>query len=143
MNRPIRGYFAVKLTALDDHGLRSAYWSMYEAVARTLSSVEGFALHAPHRLTDPHAPAPDHLTPRDVYLLDRLHVTHADLVVACIELPSFGVGAELQIASDHGIPIVPFYYAQAGREPSRLILGMPGVGPSAGSSETRMLRYTP
>ena len=138
-----RGYFAVKLTALQESGLRSSYWSMYEGIADALARLDGFTLHAPHRLTDPHSADPDGLSPRDIYLLDRLHVTHADVVVACIELPSFGVGAELQLANDQGIPIIPFYYVQARHDPSRLVLGMPGVGATSGDGKSRLLRYTP
>jgi hypothetical protein len=136
-------YLAVKLTALTDPALRTPYFSLYDRIARTLAGVDGLSVHAPHRVTDPHAATSDGLTARDVYLLDRLHVTHADVVVACIELPSFGVGAEVVLASDHGVPIVPFYYAQAGREPSRLILGLPMLHSTTADSGPCPIRYEP
>jgi hypothetical protein len=59
-----------------------------------------------------------------------------------LELPSFGVGAELQIATELGIPVVAFYYEQATRGPSRLVLGMPTVG-AVGAEHQKLIRYAP
>jgi hypothetical protein len=137
-----RGYFAVRLTALREDGLFDAYTGLYEAVAQRLSAVAGLSLHAPHRASNPDAHEPDGLSAEDVYLLDRIQVTHADIIIACIELASFGVGAELQMATDFGIPVVAFYYHEATRGPSRLVLGMPSLN-AGDSGITRVIRYAP
>jgi hypothetical protein len=139
----MRGYFAVKLTNLKADGLFEDYWELYQSVARRLDVVPGFTLHAPHRVTDPNAATPDGLSPRDVYLVDRMHVAHSDIMVACLELASLGVGAELQVATEFGIPVVAFYYAQAFTTPSRLIVGMPSLQISAGAPDSQLLRYPP
>jgi hypothetical protein len=137
-----RGYFAVRLTALREDGLFDAYDGLYEAVANRLSTIAGLSLHAPHRASNPDARNSDGLSAEDVYLLDRIQVTHADIVVACLELASFGVGAELQIASDFGVPVVAFFYAEATRNPSRLVMGMPSLA-TGESGIARLLRYAP
>lgn len=136
------GYLAVRLTGLRADGLYDRYGRLFEAVASSLETVPGLVLHAPHRVTDPNASLPDGLRPFDVFLLDKLYVTHSDVVIACLDLPSFGVGAELQMACDFGVPIVSFYYTHATVAPSRLILGMPALthGPS---EDARLIRYAP
>lgn len=138
-----RGYFAVKLTDIRFDAL-GEYLDLYDAVAERLSMIDGFTLHAPHRLTNPNSAIPDGLSPADVYLLDRMHVSHADVLVACLELPSFGVGMELQLASDLGIPVAAFYYKEALSQPSRIVLGLPVLRPDIdASSDSSIIRYDP
>lgn len=138
-----RAYLAVRLTGLRADGLDDYYMVLYEEIAKTLDRVDGLTTHKPHVVSNPSAEQNDGLRPFDIYLLDRLQVTHADIIVACIELPSFGVGAELQLASDFGIPVVPVYYEQAYRSPSRYLLGMPFANLDDRDELPDLVRYPP
>jgi hypothetical protein len=142
------GYLAVKLTGLTDTAGSAHYKRLFDAIASCLATIPMFSLHAPHRLTDPEGARSDGLEPQDIYLLDRLHVTHSSVVVACLELASFGVGAELLLASEFGIPVVGFHYEQSVRPPSRLVRGLPaftttGTGASVSADMGVIVRYAP
>lgn len=50
------GYLAVKLTALQEHGLRN-YLEFYETVAVRPSELSNVKLHAPHRASNPNDPS--------------------------------------------------------------------------------------
>src|SRR3954471_1762534 len=112
-------YVSGALTSLED-GARTRLF--YELLAEV---VEGAGLRAylPHRVTDPATTA--HLDPRAVYDIDRAHVTGSRVVVAYAGIPSFGVGIEVELAREHGIPVI--LVVERDRTVSRLLLGNPAV----------------
>jgi hypothetical protein len=112
-------YVSGALTSLEE-GARTRLF--YELLAEV---VEGAGLRAylPHRVTDPVTTA--HLDPRAVYDIDRAHVTGSRVVVAYAGIPSFGVGIEVELAREHGIPVI--LVVERDRTVSRLLLGNPAV----------------
>src|SRR6266705_1099564 len=65
------------------------------------------------------------LVPQSVYAIDRARVARSALVVAYAGTPSFGVGIEVEIAREHGIPVI--LVAERDRTVSRILLGSPAV----------------
>ena len=112
-------YISGALTALAD-GARTRVF--YELLAEIVSDC-GLQPYLPHRSTDPIA-APD-LDPRSVYDIDRARVARSGLVIAYAGTPSFGVGIEVEIAREHGIPVI--LVAERDRTVSRILLGSPAV----------------
>jgi hypothetical protein len=113
------GYVSGALTALED-GARTRLF--YELLAEVVESA-GLRAYLPHRVTDP-VTSTD-LDPRSVYDIDRAHVTGSRVVVAYGGIPSFGVGIEVELAREHGIPVV--LVVERDRTVSRLLLGNPAV----------------
>ncbi len=112
-------YVSGALTALED-GARTRLF--YELLAEIVGSV-GLRAYLPHRVSDPVA-AP-HLDPRAVYDIDRAHVIASRVVVAYAGVASFGVGIEVELAREHGIPVI--LVVERDRRVSRLLLGNPAV----------------
>ena len=112
-------YISGALTALAD-GARTRVF--YELLAEIVSD-RGLAPYLPHRSTDPLA-APD-LDPRSVYEIDRARIARSGLVIAYAGTPSFGVGIEVEIAREHGVPVI--LVAERDRTVSRILLGSPAV----------------
>src|SRR6266540_2296977 len=112
-------YVSGALTALED-GARMRLF--YELLAEVVETV-GLRAYLPHRVSDPVAAA--HLDPRTVYDIDRAHVTGSRVVVAYGGIPSFGVGIEVELAREHGIPVI--LVVERDRSVSRLLLGNPAV----------------
>jgi len=112
-------YVSGALTALED-GARMRLF--YELLAEVVETV-GLRAYLPHRVSDPVAAA--HLDPRTVYDIDRAHVTASRVVVAYAGIPSFGVGIEVELAREHGVPVV--LVCERERTVSRLLLGNPAV----------------
>ncbi len=96
--------------------------SFYEAL-RDACAARGLPLYLPHVVSDPLANPG--LTPREVYDLDRAHVVAADLLIAYVGLPALGVGCEIEIAHERGIPVV--LLAEHGAVVSRMIRGNPAI----------------
>lgn len=112
-------YVSGALTSLED-GARTRLF--YELLAEVVGAA-GLRAYLPHRVTDPQAAA--HLDPRAVYDIDRAHVTGSRVVVAYAGIPSFGVGIEVELAREHGIPVI--LVVERDRTVSRLLLGNPAV----------------
>ncbi|HUQ41642.1 MAG TPA: hypothetical protein VM052_03995 [Candidatus Limnocylindrales bacterium] len=112
-------YVSGALTSLED-GARTRLF--YELLAEVVESA-GLRAYLPHRVTDPVTAA--HLDPRAVYDIDRAHVTASRVVLAYAGIPSFGVGIEVELAREHGIPVV--LVVERDRAVSRLLLGNPAV----------------
>jgi 2'-deoxynucleoside 5'-phosphate N-hydrolase len=112
-------YVSGALTSLED-GARTRLF--YELLAEVVGSA-GLRAYLPHRVTDPVTAA--HLDPRAVYDIDRAHVTGSRVVVAYAGIPSFGVGIEVELAREHGIPVI--LVVERDRTVSRLLLGNPAV----------------
>jgi len=77
--------------------------ALYERLATTCREC-GWDPYLPHQRTDPihHAEA----SAKAVFDRDLSAVSSADLIVAYVGAPSSGVGAELGIAFERGIPVV-------------------------------------
>ncbi|MEA2661168.1 MAG: hypothetical protein QOH08_740 [Chloroflexota bacterium] len=112
-------YISGALTAIAD-GARARVF--YELLAEIVSDC-GLRPYQPHQTTDPIA-APD-LDPRSVYDIDRARVARAGLLIAYAGTPSFGVGIEVEIARERGIPVI--LVAERDRTVSRILLGSPAV----------------
>jgi len=112
-------YVSGALTSLED-GARTRLF--YELLAEVVQAA-GLRAYLPHRVTDPVTTA--HLDARAVYDIDRTHVTASRVVVAYAGIPSFGVGIEVELAREHGIPVI--LVVERDRTVSRLLLGNPAV----------------
>jgi len=112
-------YVSGALTSLED-GARTRLF--YELLAEVVETA-GLRAYLPHRVTDP-VTTPN-LDPRAVYDIDRAHVTGSRVVVAYGGIPSFGVGIEVELAREHGIPVI--LVVERDRTVSRLLLGNPAV----------------
>jgi hypothetical protein len=112
-------YISGALTAIAD-GARARVF--YELLAEIVAEC-GLRPYLPHRSTDPVA-APE-LDPRSVYEIDRARVARSGLVIAYAGTPSFGVGIEVEIARERGIPVI--IVAERDRTVSRILLGSPAV----------------
>jgi hypothetical protein len=112
-------YISGALTALDDAPRMKLF---YELLAEIVEAA-GLRAYLPHRVTDPVDAA--ELDPRAVYEIDRAHVTGAAVLVAYAGVPSFGVGIEVELAREHGVPAI--VVAERDRPISRLLLGNPAV----------------
>ena len=115
----LKVYISGALTSLDDASRLKAF---YEEVAKLCASF-GMEPYLPHKATDP-VQHPD-ITAVDVYATDERRVSECDLVIAYVGIPSLGVGAEIEIAKAHQIPVVLLY--ETGKPISRLIRGNPAV----------------
>src|SRR5438477_605913 len=93
-------YISGALTGIEDAPRMKLF---YELLAEIAGAAK-LRPYLPHRVTDPVATA--HLDPRAVYEIDRAHVTAAAVVVAYAGLPSFGVGIEVELAREDGIPVI-------------------------------------
>lgn len=104
--------------ALTNSGRRK----LYERIGEVISEL-GYEPYIPHLHTDP-VKNPD-ISPETVYRIDKERVQSSCLVVAYVGLPSFGVGAELEMANEKGIPIILMY--ELNTKVSRLVRGIPSV----------------
>ena len=112
-------YISGALTALEDAQRTKLFYEMLAEIA----SGARLRPYLPHRVTDPVTTA--HLDARAVYDIDRAHVASAAVVIAYAGIPSFGVGIEVELAREHGIPVV--LVVERERAISRLLLGNPAV----------------
>src|SRR5204862_5775819 len=112
-------YISGALTALED-GTRT---KIFDELLAEIALAAHLRPYLPHRVTDPVTAA--HLDPRAVYEIDRAHVTSAAVVVAYAGIPSFGVGIEVELAREYGIPVI--LVVQRHRTVSSLLLGNPAV----------------
>jgi 2'-deoxynucleoside 5'-phosphate N-hydrolase len=96
--------------------------AFYENIA-TVCSRNGFEPYLPHLASDPVQHA--HLSADHVYSLDRSNVEQAHLVIAYVSTPATGVGQEIEIAHQHGIPVILMY--ETGQAVSRMVRGSPAV----------------
>ncbi len=112
-------YVSGALTAVEDANRTKLFYELLAEIA----GAANLRAYLPHRVTDPVMAA--QLDPRAVYEIDRAHVTAAAVVIAYAGIPSFGVGIEVELAREHGIPVI--VVAERDRPISRLLLGNPAV----------------
>jgi nucleoside 2-deoxyribosyltransferase len=94
----------------------------YERIAEVCAA-EKITAYVPHLITDPITHP--HITPQEVYELDRAQVLKSDLLIAYAGIPSFGVGQEIEIARQRNIPVILLVEADA--VISRMARGNPAV----------------
>ena len=126
-------YISGGLTGLADAARTRVFYELLAEIA----SESGLQPYLPHRSTDPVA-APD-LDPRSVYEIDRARVARSALMIAYAGSPSFGVGIEVEIAREHGIPVI--LVAERERTISRILLGSPAVVDIVRFSDLAVLRH--
>lgn len=112
-------YVSGALTAVEDGAPIRLFYELLAEIA----GAAGLRPYLPHRTTDPITAA--HLDPRTVYDIDRAHVISACVLIGYAGLPSFGVGIEVELAREHGVPVV--IVAERDRPVSRILLGNPAV----------------
>lgn len=91
----------------------------YQRFADVLSTVDVRA-YLPHAHTDPEHAAD--LTPAQIYRRDLHRLESCDAVVAFVDEPSLGVGAELALCAERKIPIIILHHTNA--RVSRFALGL-------------------
>lgn len=79
--------------------------------------------YIPHMVSDP--VTHQNLDPRRVFEIDKTQVKQADLVIAYLGIPSFGVGMELAYAEGQAIPIILLY--EENKSISRFARGIPTI----------------
>lgn len=75
----------------------------YEAVAKTLEYF-GFDTFLPHSKTPP--TLTEGLTSEDVFLSDYREIKDSQIIFAFLDDPSHGVGAEIALALNLGLPVI-------------------------------------
>ncbi len=94
----------------------------YEQIGEVCKEA-GFSPYVPHLRTDPVKNAD--ISPQEVWFTDFRLVKNACLLIAYVDEPSLGVGAELEIARYNGVPCI-LLYRKDGRV-SRMARGNPAV----------------
>ncbi len=67
----------------------------------------GFYGYVPHLRTDPKKH--HHFTPEQIDDMDRSAVKNSSALVACLDIASFGVGIEIEMANTFRIPVIAIY----------------------------------
>jgi len=93
--------------------------SFYEFLA-TVCTQAGIEAYVPHMHTDPVRQAA--VSDEDVFRTDYAAMCNAAVIIAAIGEASSGVGAELGVAYQAGIPVIGLF--RTGERPSRFLLGM-------------------
>jgi hypothetical protein len=118
--------------ALQGSGDLRAAREKYEALARLLRQ-EGFAPYLPHMQTDP--VLAKNLSSDQVFAQDLQVLSGCDAVVAFLDEPSLGVGAEIALAIQQGKPTIAA--CKSGSATSRFIEGL-----IASSTGCTIIRYS-
>jgi len=115
----VKVYISGVLTDGDEIGDLKTFYEEIGQVCKEL----GLEPYIPHQHTDP--AAHPQFTPRDIYQKDRRQIAASRLVVAYVGRPSLGVGAEIEIAHQCGVPVILLY--EGGKTISRMARGNPAV----------------
>lgn len=91
----------------------------YAEIGKLLSD-QGFDVYLPHTKTPP--TLVEGLTTKDVFLNDYKEIKNSQIVLAVLDNPSHGVGAEIALALDLGLLVVGVSYFNT--KISRFILGL-------------------
>ncbi len=114
-------YISGALTGIADGARTRVFYELLAEIVTTCGLRPYLSM--PDEATDPVA-APD-LGLHSVYEIDRARVARSGLVIAYAGTPSFGVGIEVEIARERGIPVI--LVAERDRTVSRILLGSPAV----------------
>lgn len=118
-------YISGSLTCMTEEA-RAQRRAFYEMLADACRSC-GLEAYLPHKVSDP--TLAKSLTPRQVDALDREAVMRANLVLACVDDPSTGVGIEVEMAYHANVPVwlVTSDEALKRGNVSRLVRGSPAA----------------
>ena len=94
----------------------------YESIAAVCEEL-GFSVYVPHQHTDP-IQHPD-VTPAEVYTKDYNQIAQAKMIIALVDVPSVGVGMEIEIAKNNNTKIILLYHKEA--KVGRMTRGNPGI----------------
>ncbi len=109
-------YISGALAGAQDLSSRCRFYERFASMAST----KGISVYLPHTRTHPEAdPA---LLPRQVFDLDLKMIKRCSLLVAFLDVPSLGVGAEIALACEFGIPVLGT--TVRGSKTSRFIVGL-------------------
>jgi nucleoside 2-deoxyribosyltransferase len=117
MNRKV--FISGALTGIENPDIIKANYERLGQLCEELGAVA----YRPWRNTDP--VAHPHVSAREVYEVDRYHVSTADLVIAYVGIPSLGTGQEIEIAREHDVPVLLLY--ERGKPLSRITRGSPNI----------------
>jgi len=115
----VQAYISGALTAAADVPRARLFYELIAEIAAACDLLP----YLPHRATDPVAHAD--LDARSVYAIDRAHIERSVLVIAYAGTPSFGVGIEVEIARERGVPVI--LVAERDAVVSRILVGSPAV----------------
>lgn len=93
--------------------------ALYDKTAEFIGTC-GHAPYVPHQNTDPIRAA--EVLPSNVFKMDVAHMRSASGVIAFLNEPSLGVGAELAICAQERIPVLALH--EANSDVSRFALGL-------------------
>jgi transcriptional regulator with XRE-family HTH domain len=96
-------------------------------------------VYLPQMYSDPSRDAD--MSPEEIYVLDRWRIAESDFVLANLDLPAFGVGQEVEMACQLGLPIVAYHHTAL--RPSRIVRGIPVifVGDGLGVPSRHVIEY--
>lgn len=133
----VRAYLSCALTGVEQPRKRTI--EAFNVALRDAAAATGILVYLPQE-----ASSPDHedgLTPKEVYILDRLRIAESDVVIADLDRTSFGVGQEIEMACAMGIPVVGYH--AIGKSVSRMVLGQPGLHLDSGDPVPTPIHYLP
>jgi len=116
-------YISGPLKVLSD---REKFHKFYEFLA-SLCREFGHEPYLPHQRSDPVLHST--LSYKKVFEMDFENLLNSQQLIAVIDEPSTGVGAEIGIALERGIKVIALYNTET--EPSRFILGLLEESPNA------------
>lgn len=99
--------------------------AQYDAIANGLAA-HGIETYVPHHSTHPRLHALS--TPLEVYETDSQRLLACDAVLALLDAPSFGVGAEIALAVSNGRAVLGAVASQRAARVSRYIAGLLSTG---------------
>jgi DNA-binding XRE family transcriptional regulator len=122
---------AAQLTAYVSTALTGVAVEMRRAIDAAVEVVKevcgepaiGIEVYFPGDHTDPVRDA--HVSPEDVFRIDRDRVKGADVLITLAHLPSIGIGQELNMALESLVPVV--FLIPEGTRMSRMARGAPSV----------------
>jgi hypothetical protein len=114
-----QAYISAPLTGVEDLNSQKYF---YEEIGHIVKRA-GYLPYVPHQHTDPVQHA--HTTAAEVYALDRDTIVKSALILAYVGTPSIGVGQEVEIAHQNGIPVMLLF--EESRPVSRMVRGNPSV----------------
>ncbi len=109
-------YLSGALAGAQDLTSRCRFYERFASMA----SEEGISVYLPHTKTHPQADSG--LLPEQVFDLDLAMIRRSSLLVAFLDVPSLGVGAEVALACELGIPVMGTTAYE--RSTSRFIVGL-------------------
>ena len=128
---PKRIYFSTPLTAEPQYTKKAK--PLWQKIKKMLVEL-GYQVYAPFDKTDPHAKIPDSLTSFEIAELDHVQVLTAEVALMDLNLPSHGVGQEIELAIF--LPVFGFAKARV----SRMVKGTPGTMVFTYKNEKQLLQ---